>query len=177
MARLTGWYCWLSFAFSASGYFLFSGVTGIGDLGPDAHGGLGPLPQAMLWRIAFAVGGGAAYFLLVKAGIRGLTAMVGQGEETKATRRKIAHLFYGVLCAGAMVASLPNPVGLFITFASAAAATFGGKAGMISIGFSARPGDGAKEFAIARNWPLIVLGVAASLIFAIILGPTVNFAR
>ncbi|MDE2595561.1 MAG: hypothetical protein KGL44_01655 [Sphingomonadales bacterium] len=176
LPRLIGWYVWLCLAFSASGYFLFSGVSGIGDLGPDKGGGIGPLPYPLVWRAAFALGGGIAYWLLVKAGIAALGTMVGQGEDTRTARRSVAHVFYAVICVAAVAASLPNPVGLFITLASAAAASFGGKAGMISIGYSARAGAGAKPFVIGRNWPLIGLGVAATLAFALVLGPTIVFA-
>ena len=176
LARLIGWYCWLSLGFSAAGYFLFSGVMGIGDLAPSGQDGIGPLPPPGLWRAAFAIGGGAAYFLLVRAGIRTLGAMIGQGIDTAPARRRIAHGFYFVLCLAAVAASLPNPVGLFITLASATAASFGGKAGMISIGFSAREGAGGKDFTIARNNGLIAAGVAAALAFALVLGPTLHFA-
>ncbi len=174
LARLLGWYAWLSFAFSASGYFLFSGVSGIGDLGPGTDGGIGPLPQPMVWRAAFTLGGGVAYWLLVRAGIRGLDMMLGQGLDTRPARRAIAHGFYFTLCLAAVLASLPNPVGVFITLASAAAASFGGKAGLIPIGYSAREGPGGMPFAIARNRSLIVCGILASLAFAVVLGPTLH---
>lgn len=177
LARLAGWYCALCFSFSAAGYFLFSGISGIGDLGPGKHGGIGPLPHPEIWRGLFALGGGLAYYLLVRSGIAALSAMIGQGLDTKPARRRIAHLFYAVLCISAVMASLPNPVGLFVTLASATAASVGGKAGMISIGYSAKnAGVGAMPFRIERNWAIVVLGVAASLAFAAILGPTISFA-
>lgn len=176
LARLTGWYVWLCLSFSAAGYFLFSGISGIGDLGPGEGGGIGPLPQPLLWRAVFAAGGGYAYWRLVKAGIATLGEMVGQGEDTKLARRAVAHVFYAALCLAAVAASLPNPVGLFITLASAGAASIGGKAGMINIGFSAKAGAGAKPFTIARNGWLIAAGVLVSAAFAVVLGPTIRFA-
>ena len=176
LARLIGWYCWLCLSFSAAGYFLFSGVSGIGDLGPDAGGGIGPLPHPVLIRAAFALGGGVVYFCLVRAGIRGLNVMIGTGAGTLPSRRRIAHGFYAVICGAAVLASLLNPVGVFITLASAGAASIGGKAGLISIGYANRGADAPLPFVIARNWPLIVAGVIATLAFAAILGPTLALA-
>ncbi|WP_310531866.1 hypothetical protein [Novosphingobium sp.] len=177
LARLVVWYCALCFSFSAAGYVLYSGISGMGDLGPGVGGGIGLLPHSGIWRFGFALGGGLAYVMLVRAGTASLTAMIGQGIGTRVTRRKIAHVFYAVLCLSAVLASLPNPVGLFVTLASALAATFGGKAGMISIGFSARTGSGAAlPFRIERNWIIVLVGLAASLAFALVLGPTITLA-
>ena len=158
LARLTGWYVWLCLSFSAAGYFLFSGVSGIGDLGPGEGGGIGPLPQPLIWRAVFAAGGGYAYWRLVKAGIATLGEMVGQGEDTKPARRAVAHVFYAALCL------------------AAGAASIGGKAGLINIGFSAAAGAGGKPFTIARNGWLIAAGALVSLAFAMVLGPTIRFA-
>jgi len=174
LARLALWYVWLGCGFSCAGYLAYSGVTGIGDLGPGTGGGIGPLPMPALWRAAFALGGGFAYWQLVKAGMRGLDAMIGQGLATRAARRTIAHLFYLVLCASAVLVGLLNPVGLFITLASAAAATFGGKAGLISIGYATRPDGAAREFAVGRSLVLFVSGLAASIAFAVVLGPSLR---
>ncbi len=176
LAQLICWFCWLCFAFSAAGYFLFSGVSGIGDLGPGEGGGIGPLPWEWLWRVAFAVAGGIVYWKLVGGGIAALNGMIGQGLETRPARRKIAHGFYFTLCLSAVLASIPNPVGLVITLTSATAASFGGKAGMISIGFSAREGGETLPFTIARNWLLIIAGILASGVFVAVLGPTLRFA-
>jgi len=176
MARLVGWYIWLSCGFAAAGYFLYSGVTGIGDLGPSGTEGIGPLPAPLLFRAIFALGGGGVYVLLVKAGIRTLSRMIGTGPSTMSARKRIAHGFYAVLCLAALLASLLNPIGLFITLASAAAASFGGHAGLISIGFA--PGgqqDVPLPFAIERSWLLIAAGGVATLAFAAILGPTISF--
>jgi hypothetical protein len=175
LARLCGWYVWLSLTFSAAGYFLFSGVSGMGDLGPGPGGGIGPLPQPLLWRAVFAVGGGLAYWHLARTGMMTLNSMIGQGPETRSARRSAAHGYYAALCLAAVLASLPNPVGLFITLASATAASFGGKAGMISIGYATRESGEARAFVVERSWPLFAAGLAASLAFAAVLGPTLRF--
>ncbi len=176
LARVVGWYVGLCLLFSGSGYLLFSGVAGIGDLGPSGDGGLAPLPAPLAWRVGFALAGGVSYAALVRLGMERLSAIIGQGQATRATRRTIAHGFYAVLCAAAVLASLPNPVGVFITLASAGAASLGGKAGLISIGFATRAQGEPLAFVIQRSRVLVFLGAAASLAFAVVLGPTIRLA-
>ncbi len=174
-ARLIGWYVGLGCAFSASGYLLFSGVTGLGDLGPSGEGGLAPLPLPYVWRGCFAVVGAATYAGLVMVGMRRLTAMIGNGPETKRARRNIAHGFYAALCVAAVLASLPNPMGLVITLTSAAAASIGGHAGLIAIGYATRNEGEPRAFVIGRRLWLLALGIAASFAFALILGSTIGY--
>jgi hypothetical protein len=175
LARLVLWYVWLCCAFAAAGYLAFSGVSGIGDLNPG-DGGIGPLPAPIAFRVLFAVIGGLVYWRLIVAGMRTLASMIGQGPDTKGPRRTIAHLYYAVVCVAAVIASVPNPVGLFITLASATASSFGGNAGLISIGYATRDEGEARAFQIPRNWPLLIAGVQMSLAFVGILGPTLSFA-
>ena len=89
LARLTLWLVWVTKAFVAAGYFCFSGATGVGDLGPGTHGGIGPLPMPYLWRVAELGIGIFAYVLLVRAAIRTLTAMLGDASTTGPARRTI----------------------------------------------------------------------------------------
>lgn len=174
-ARLVLWLIWVSEAFVAAGYFCFSGATGFGDLAPGAGDGIGPVPDPMLWRIAELVAGAVAYALIVRSAIRGLATMIGGGPDTRTARRTIAHGYYATAGAGAVLTSLINPVGVLITIMSAAAATFGGLAGFISVGFAARPGADPREFMIARSWALLIAGAAMLLAFTIILGPSLRF--
>ena len=46
LMRLTLWLVWVTKAFVAAGYFCFSGVTGVGDLGTGAQGGLAEIGRA-----------------------------------------------------------------------------------------------------------------------------------
>ncbi len=174
--RLALWYVWLGCGFSSAGYFAYSGVTGIGDLGPGIGGGIGPLPAPYVWRALLALGGGYAYWLLIRAGMAGLGQMIGQGADSIKARRTAAHLFYAVLCLAAVLASLLNPIGLFITLASATAASFGGKAGLISIGFATQNSGSPRGFDIPRSWTLFLAGLVVSGAFALVLGPTLRLA-
>ena len=173
LARLAWWYVWLSTAMVAAGYLCFSGATGIGDLGPGATGGIGPLPIPPLWRLGELAIGIVIYVRLVRFGIVTLNGMVGVGPETRAAHRWIAHGYYLAVGGAAVVVGLFNPVGIAITLTSALASSFGGLAGMISIGFAAGREGAPRDFVIQRRWPVLMVGAAATAAFAIVLGPTI----
>lgn len=175
LARLVLFYVMIGKGFVASGYFLFSGVSGFGDLGPTPGNGLEGLSHPWLWRVLFIAIGGFVYYRLVRAAILALNAMLGDTAETKVARRRIAHLFYGTLGLDAVLVGLLNPIGIFITIMSAAASSFGGNAGFVSIGFTVPSGSAARSFTIGRSWVILAIGVVVSAGFALILGPTLRF--
>ena len=77
-ARLVLWLLFLSQGFVASGYFAFSGIIGVGDLAPGAHGGLGPVAYPLAVRIAEALLGIVIYSRLIRLGINSLGDMLGR---------------------------------------------------------------------------------------------------
>lgn len=174
-ARLPLWLVWVSEAFVGSGYFLFSGVSGFGDLGVGHGGSFEGAPHAFIIRVAETATGGIAYFLLVKGAIRSLKAMIGTGRDTRVARRGIAHIYYATAGVGAVLVGLMNPLGIVITIMSAAASSFGGLAGFISIGFAVGDEGKAKQFVVERNWPIIILGAGVLAGFAVLLGPSRQF--
>ena len=174
MTRLILWLVWLDKAFVAAGYLCFSGVSGLGDLGPGIGGGIGPLPVPLAWRGGELAIGIALYVWLIRKGIATCTEMLGDSGMTHGTRRRIAHGYYLAAGMAAVLVGLLNPVGLFITLTSAAASSFGGLAGFISIGYAAPQGSREATFVVRRNWPVILLGLIATAAFAAILGPTIH---
>jgi hypothetical protein len=174
-ARLLLWLVWVSEGFVAAGYFLFSGASGVGDLGPGVDGGIGPLANPGLWRIGEFLFGLLVYIWLIRRAIAALTAMLGASPATGPTRRAVAHIYYLVAGIAAVLTGLLNPVGLFITLMSAAASSFGGLAGFISIGFAVPKGTAETGFAVGRSWPLFAAGLFATLAFVLILGPSITF--
>lgn len=174
--RLALWYIWLGKAFVAAGYFLFSGVSGIGDLGTGADGGLHGVPFPVAIRMGEIVIGALAYWRLVIVGITTLGSMIGGGRASMSTRRRVAHLYYATVGAASVVVGLLNPLGLFITIASAAASSLGGYAGMISIGFAPGRDATVPGFVVGRSWLALALGLIMLTLFASILGPSIRFA-
>ena len=173
--RLASWYVAVGKGFVASGYFLFSGVTAYGDFGTDPGGGLAGLPHPVVWRVLLIVVGGLLYWQLYLLAARTLGEMVGQGLETRRARRTIAHLFYVTLGADAVLVGLFNPIGILITTMSAAASSFGGNAGLISVGFATRGEGTPRSFVIKRNWFVLAAGLSFSVLFGVILGPSLHF--
>jgi hypothetical protein len=172
--RLTLWLVWVSEAFVAAGYFCFSGVTGFGDLAPGAGDGIGPVPMPMLWRAGELVVGAVTYVLIVRGANRTLAGMIGNGPTTRTARRTIAHGYYATAGLAAVLAGLLNPVGPVITIMSAAASSFGGLAGFISLGFATGQGE-ERRFLIGRSWAVFMTGAAVLVAFATILGPSLTF--
>jgi hypothetical protein len=176
LARLVLFYIWIVKGFVAAGYFLFSGISGYGDLGTDVGNGMEGIANPLLWRIVFVVIGGFAYWRLYVAATRALDTMLGRAASTNAARRRIAHLFYIVIGIDAVFVGLLNPVGIVITIMSATASSFGGNAGFISVGFAGASGPETetKPFEIGRSWPTLIAGLVISIAFALILGPSIH---
>jgi hypothetical protein len=157
---------------SGPGYFLFSGVGGIGDWADVARDSMSPL----LWRPAMAVFGGALYFLLARRTAHWLRSLVGS-DEWSMTRGKVltvpAYVAGGVLFC---LAGLFNPVSPMLIAISAAAASFGGASGLLWLTEFLRGAEHSAEPAeLDRSYAWIVAGCIVSLLFVGILGPGVRF--
>ncbi|HET6433794.1 hypothetical protein [Dyella sp.] len=172
LPRVVAWIVFAVKGMVAAGYWMFSGATNLGDWGPDAGGGVGPLPWPWLWRAGLFVIGLVAYVGVVRVAIRMLGAMLGGGDHAARVKRQIAMTVYVVGGASALLVGLFNPHGLVITLTSAVAASFGGTAGLFNVAYSRRPDLPAQPFVIERRPALLVLGVLVTAAFAAVLGPT-----
>jgi len=174
------WFLWLLMAvnlLSGTGYFLFSGVGGIGDWA-DFVRGIGP---AWVTRLGLTVLGGVTYWLVVVRALRALDPFLsGDGEERvrSATRMTLpAYLAGGILSC---IAGLLNPVGMVLVAISAAAASFGDTSGLAWMpqllhGKRAAASGGTQRL-VQRSWGWIVGGAMAAAVFVLVLGPGVRFA-
>ena len=162
--------------FMATGYLLFSGVGGIGDLAIVTKG----LQPAWLWRVLLALAGAALYLLSAIVAAAEFGRIAGPPGDTLVPRaRRIALVSYltgaVVICA----AGILNPQGFIFVLISAVASTLGGASGLLwmmrmlqSPRFS-RP-DSA-ELALPRSWGWIVAAAVALLIYVAVLGPGIQF--
>lgn len=177
MPKLALWFIWVSEAFVAAGYFLFSGVSGYGDPGIGKGGSLSTF--GLTWPVQLVeIGVGVvSYILLVRTAIRALNAMVGGGPETRRARQLIAHVYYASVGIAALVVGLFNPVGIVITIMSAAASSFGGLAGFISIGYAVGAQGDAKPISLRRNLAVVAVGLIVLVAFGVILGPSLHFVQ
>jgi hypothetical protein len=157
---------------SGAGYFLFSGVGGVGDWADVARGAMPPL----VWRPAMSVFGGALYFLLARQSAQWLRSLVGSGELAMRRSKLLtvpAYIAGGLLYC---LSGLFNPVGPVLIAISAAAASFGGASGLLWLTEFLRRGEhsAAPVAALDRSYVWIVAGCVASLIFVAILGPSIH---
>lgn len=173
LPRLIWWIVFTVKGMVAAGYWMFSGVTNLGDWGPAVGGGIGPLPWPWVWRAVMFVVGLYVYIAVVRRAIGMMRAMLGGGESASATTRKIAMTIYLVGGLSAVLVSLFNPLGIVITLTSAVASSFGGTAGLFNVAYSRQFDQPARDFVIGRHYGIVVAGVLMTLAFAAVLGPTV----
>jgi len=162
--------------FQATGYWLFSGVAGIGDWVVVVRG----LEPAWLWRGLLAVTGAAAYWAAIVFSLRRLAPFVGAAAERIPRARTLTLLPYltgGILY---VVAGLLNPLSFALVLISAAAASFGGASGLAWMFTLFRhdqryPPSAEPPLEIARHPVWIAAGGAVTLLFVLVLGPGISF--
>ena len=177
------YFCWIAMTinlFTATGYFLFSGIGSIGDWAAFIEG-LSPL---WAWRIGLTIVGAVAYFYAARLSLLELRPLIGSDPEDRfrhAIRLSRIPYFAGgiFMCiAGAL-----NPRGMILILISAAASTFGGTSGLIWDTIWLRStrmvpyGPATEPLPIARSWTLIVATCVLGIAFISILGPSVEFSH
>lgn len=166
--------------FTAAGYFLFSGIGGIGDWAEFMRG----VHPQRLWRAGMTVFGAAAYAAVAWVSVLELRPLIGSdiGQRyRRAVRLSIIPYFFGgvLMC----LAGARNPRGAMLVLISAAASTFGGTSGLLwdtQWLRSARmipPGLPSEALPIRRSWALIATAATAVVAFVAVMGPGVRFVR
>ena len=162
--------------FMATGYLLFSGVGGIGDLAIVTKG----LQPAWLWRVLLALAGAALYLLSAIVAAAEFGRIAGPPSEAlvaRASRIALVSYLTGavVICA----AGILNPQGFIFVLISAVASTLGGASGLLWMMRMLRsPRFGrpdSAELALPRSWGWIVMAAVALLIYVVVLGPGIRF--
>lgn len=171
-ARLVAWMAFCANGMTAAGYFLFSGVTGIGDWGPGPDGGMGEMANPMLWRAGLVIIGLPLYIAVTRRAIAMVRAMLGGNDTVRTVQRNMVLTFYFVNGLLALVVGLFNPEGMVIVITSALAATFGGLAGLWNVAYAKPSGAPPRNFTIKRNIIVLVAGIIMTMMFAAIFGPT-----
>ncbi|HEY1125352.1 MAG TPA: hypothetical protein VGE65_06940 [Sphingobium sp.] len=175
LLRTTLWMVAIDKLLLAAGYPLFSGVMNVGDFSVGAARSLGALSPVWAWRVGFILLGLASYIAVVILAIRMLHSMLGGSAITTMAQRQIPMTLYVVSGVVTLLAAIPNPIGPFIVFTSAAA-SFGGLAGLFNVAYQPPSAAEPKTFLIARNWPLIGAGIAATAVFVLLFGPSIHLA-
>jgi hypothetical protein len=163
--------------FLGTGYFLFSGVAGIGDWSAVFRG----LSPAWLWRVPLALIGGAAYWLSVRLALRRLapfyTGRTPAERVARANRLMLIPYFSGALLD--CVAGAFSPAGIGLILISAAPATLGGTSGLAwgaqLLWGEAIPLGSEDPLTIPRSWGWILSAGVVALLFISFLGPGIRF--
>lgn len=106
-----------------AGYFLFSGVGGVGDWAAVIAG----LPHQAALRTAMALVGAALYYLCVML----LAAAVRPFVATRSEYNMVGRLPYLAACVFYCVAGAFDPLGFKLLFLSTIPAAFGGLSGLL----------------------------------------------
>ena len=187
LGRMTGrawprlkYFFWLSMAvnlFTATGYFLFSGIGGVGDWALFIEG----LGAPWAWRIGMTVLGAVGYTLAAWLVVLEVRPLVGSDKDERYRRAKrlswIPYFAGGTL---ACIAGSLNPQGMILVAMSAAASTFGGTSGFLWamkwLNGDILLGPPAEPLSIERSWVWIVTACVAVASFIALLGPGWRFS-
>jgi hypothetical protein len=162
----------------ATGYPLFSGVSGVGDLGTADGGALfGASPQ-WFWRLILAVGGVAAYLVAIRIALARLEPRLsGEGAVRLTVARRAASISYFTGAATYLVIGIFNPYGWTILLLSVLPSSLGGTSGLLWMFHYAPPARTASGpglyFARQKGW--IIAGALATVIYALIFARTLRF--
>lgn len=163
---------------SVTGYLLFSGISGIGDLGTTADSVFYMASPEWLYRIILTIIGAASYVLIIRIAVREIDQHIsGTGKPRIRYARRLVLVSY---ITGAVVyisIGLLNPHGFVIVATSAVASSMGATSGLLWMMqlLDRQRQVPAPGLIIGRSWGWIVAGVIATVIYAVVLGPTIYF--
>ncbi len=168
---------------SATGYLLFSGVSGLGDFGTTRDGlfyqsapGSLAAPE-WLWRLILTLAGLACYFLVILVSVRTIDPRIaGQGRTRIHYARGFALTSYLTGAAVSILTGLLNPHGLVIVLISSAASSLGATSGLLWMMqlLNREKNVPAPGLVFSRRWAWIALGTIVTILYAAILGPTIR---
>jgi len=179
-ARSAAYFVWLLGTIglmSATGYLLFSGVSGIGDFGTTRDGAFYQASPEWLWRAVLTVAGLASYYLVIFISVRKIDPLIaGEGRGRIRAARMMALISYLTGAVVSILTGLLNPHGLIIVLISSAASSLGATSGLLwMMQMLNRKGQvPAPGLAFQRSWVWIALGAAVTVVYAVVLGPTIR---
>ena len=169
------YFLWLFAAvnlYVGTGYFLYSGMSNIGDWANFIAG----LPGHWLWRGLMVLLGGAGYFLCVKMMLAKAAPLTGGNPSLRYRRANLLMLipyFAGAILS--VIAGALNPEAKALLLISAVAASLGGTSGLAWGPQLLRDphwlASSTTPATIPRHWGWIVGGLLGAIVFVVILGP------
>lgn len=163
---------------SATGYLLFSGISGIGDLGTTPDGVFYMASPEWLYRIVLSIAGIASYVWVIHIAVREIDPhFSGSGTTRIHYARMLVLVSY---ITGAVVYTaigMLNPHGFVIVATSAVASSMGATSGLL---WMMQLLDRQRQvpspgLMIKRSWAWIAAGCIVTVFYAVILGPTIYY--
>ena len=150
-----------------AGYFLFSGVLGLGDWAQVIAG----LPHQSLLRTAMAATGAMLYVVF----LRRLVIELQPFAPGRADYNTAARLPYCSACLFMCAAGALDPMGIKLLFLSTVPAFFGGLSGLLWGDFFLSRSAPGKTLVVRRSWAAVVTAVILGLAFIAELGRGIDF--
>jgi hypothetical protein len=163
----------------ATGYLLFSGVTGLGDLGTGPDGALSGVSPELLWRAALTLSGALTYVGVVNFCLSRLEPyFLGNGPERLALPRRAVLTSYFVGAATYLIIGAFNPHGWQILLTSVLPSCLGGTSGLLWMFQLADPEGRAygPGFTFERRWHWIAAGLLVTLGYGLIFARTYHWS-
>jgi hypothetical protein len=176
-----GRYFWWLFGavglMEAAGYPLFSGASGLGDLGTGADGMLRGAQPAWLWRFLLVAVGVIGYWSVVRYSLARLLPLLrGTGPARIRVARRSALISYVVGAVVYLAIGTVNPYGIEIVLISVLPSSLGGTSGLLWM-FSLADRSGVSKgpgLYFDRSWAWIVTGVLVTAVYAAVFGPSLR---
>jgi hypothetical protein len=169
------YFLWLFAAvnlYVGTGYFLYSGMSNIGDWANV----IAALPGYWVWRALLALVGGAGYFLCVRMMLAKAGPLTGGDVAVRYRRANLLMLIPYFAGAGmGVIAGALNPQAKALLLISAVAASLGGTSGLAWGPQLLRDpnwlASSTTPAAFPRHWGWIIAGFLIAIVFVLILGP------
>lgn len=150
-----------------AGYFLFSGVLGLGDWAQV----IADLPHQALLRTAMAATGAMLYVVF----LRYLVIELQPFAPRRADYNTAGRLPYYSACLFMCAAGALDPMGIKLLFLSTVPAFFGGLSGLLWGDFFLPRSAPTTTLIVHRNWAVVVTAAILGLAFIAELGGGINF--
>jgi len=162
---------------TATGYLLFSGVSGLGDFGTSRDGVIYQLEPEWLWRVLLILAGLGGYYGSIYFSLRRMAAIIGgSGLERVQRAQRLSLTSYLTGGIVSVLIGFLNPLGIVIVLISAAAASLGGTsalAWMMQL-LSRKIETSSPLLSLQRSWAWIGVALVGVLLYAAVLGPTLK---
>lgn len=152
-----------------AGYFLFSGISGIGDWSAVIAG----LPHQVIWRIGLTIFGAGLYLLVVRL----LAVSVRPFAPDRPAYNTVGRLAYYTACLFSCAAGALDPLGIKLFFISTVPAAFGGSSGLMWADNLLPRAPVERKLIVHRQPAWWIAAAVLGICYIVVLGRGIQFAH